>query len=677
MPADLIPILVSGGFLTTGVYCWIKRLPLATTAFFVNGAGTLAAGVLSGTGSPLGAQTFYLHLALLAPLALHFHLLLQGRALRPLERNTLIGLYLTAFIAGGLFFAGANWPSLFNTFTSARLFIRVAFMLAICLTLAFLVYSYKHFSNLSSRRHIRLISLSTAYALAPIILLTMLPQTVGSIFISESYTIPWLLLIPIIFSYSLFRARLGHAEGNFRMMLSYYVVLTVLLSFYFFANRVLDSILVAGGITSDLLAFSIPLVLFSPVRKQAVRFVDWTFYGDEGDYSVALSYLDMALSRVLERDKITRLLLVDLVAAVKPVSAVLFLNDREGMLSFAGSRNAVDPALASVCLPPGALLCRMLASNSAPVEAEVIRKKIGAAAGLLADEKRMLAAANVALWLPFQSDARLYGLMLISFRAGDDLFTEEDKRLLSIITGKVGLAIRNVTLAERFQKGQEELEKAHNMVVESQEQERRRIALELHDDTIQQLIGISYELSDFRKKYGGSGSSALPDELETVRQDILRVVAQVRDLIGELRPMGLDDLGLPAAIEEYARQVEKMGGEQGPKIDVFISGEVSFLPEIHSITLFRVAQEALRNAVKHSAATTIFLRLHREEHEVVLEVHDDGCGFEVPARLNELTNENHFGLIGMTERAAHIGGRVDIESTLNEGTSIIMAIPIE
>jgi signal transduction histidine kinase len=164
--------------------------------------------------------------------------------------------------------------------------------------------------------------------------------------------------------------------------------------------------------------------------------------------------------------------------------------------------------------------------------------------------------------------------------------------------------------------------------------------------------------------------------LDALRQEILRVTTQLREMIGELRPAGLEDFGIGSVLESFVHKLQRQAGIAGPQIEADIEQNDCELSEPVRICLFRVSQEALRNTLKHAGARHIQLHLYHTEGEVVLEIHDDGCGFTVPERLSELTQSNHYGLIGIAERVAWVNGRLEIRSRPGQGTNILVWIPI-
>jgi signal transduction histidine kinase len=208
-------------------------------------------------------------------------------------------------------------------------------------------------------------------------------------------------------------------------------------------------------------------------------------------------------------------------------------------------------------------------------------------------------------------------------------------------------------------------------VVSAQEAERQRIARELHDATGQALTALGLGLrgvSTTLRRDGGQAERQLHqlEELATHSLD------ELRHLIADLRPSHLDDLGLPAALRWYAKDLQT----RAPlTLQVEVAGEQRPLTPAIKIALFRVAQEALNNVIKHSSASQAWVRLGYDAHGVSLCVEDNGCGFDAAARAIPLRPS--WGLLGMEERATLLGGRFALHSEPGRGTRVEVVIPYQ
>ena len=629
------------------------------------------------------ANLFYIALALFSPLMLHFHLTLLNRPFTPLERYSLVFFYL----AGGLLSLPLFvMPVPFAPqVRSVMWLVRILLMVAVLWTCLLLMTGYNSYTSLTSRRQIRMVAFGSLFAFAPLILLSVLPQTLRIEHVDFYATFPGMLSVPIVYGYVAFGARWRLPEKRFRQGWLYYLLFTTLLSTYNLMDGLLHLLLAqpswvyTGGISAILV-----IILFVPMRSLLSRLVMWIFYGNETDYAQALHYLEERLASVIERKKLQDLLLEELVAAVRPSRAVLFLLFPDGILQQTGVSGAEGVAALQTSIPDQGRLAQFLARVARPVETARIQAAMQGQP-LSPAEACLLNQHEAALWLPLVSENRLYGLLLFGFRAGDDRFTEEDQRLLGRLTHHAGAAIRNVMMAEDLRAGQEELALANQKQIFTQEQERRQLARELHDDTIQQILGLTFQLSGIRKraiKRSSQEDSTKPllDDLDLVRRDLLDVVSQLRGMIAELRPAGLDELGLRVALEGYVAQLLKQNhlpGSQMPEVHFQMEENLAFLSESLSICVFRVAQEALRNAFQHAQATQITVQVNGIDGQLHLVVQDDGCGFQVPGRLSEFTQSNDFGLVGMGERIRAAGGVLTIQSALGQGARLIAVFPVE
>jgi PAS domain S-box-containing protein len=208
-------------------------------------------------------------------------------------------------------------------------------------------------------------------------------------------------------------------------------------------------------------------------------------------------------------------------------------------------------------------------------------------------------------------------------------------------------------------------------VTAAQEDEQRRLARELHDETGQSLTSL---LVGLRTLADAPSLAAVRENVAELRRVTARTLDEVRRLARGLRPGVLDELGLVPAVEQLA-----VDHSQLHSIAVEVSA-VSFgaerVPPAVEAALYRVIQEALTNAAKHSGARTVNVVLQRRREMVQAIVSDDGCGFDVEATLRTPAARAHLGLHGMRERAALLGGTVTIESTPGEGTTIYVRVPV-
>ncbi len=221
-----------------------------------------------------------------------------------------------------------------------------------------------------------------------------------------------------------------------------------------------------------------------------------------------------------------------------------------------------------------------------------------------------------------------------------------------------------------------DLIEAQRRLAESRETERLRLARELHDTAVQHLLDINRHLAETRKRAGERHAAEVPiATIAAVQQKVEEVTAQLRDLVRELRPPGLEEFGLSAALDGYVAGLRRLRPEM-PAVALDMEGEDTMVPLAVSLPLFRAAQEALRNVFEHAHARQVTLGLRVNVEDAVLSVRDNGVGFIIPASLDALARGGHFGLIGIAERVVLADGELDIASRPGEGTVITVRIPV-
>lgn len=212
------------------------------------------------------------------------------------------------------------------------------------------------------------------------------------------------------------------------------------------------------------------------------------------------------------------------------------------------------------------------------------------------------------------------------------------------------------------------LEALSRRFLEIQEEERRHLARELHDEFGQVLATITMHLTVARQVAGEVAHSRLDECISLIHQ----TGEQLRCLMFELRPTFLDTMGLDATLRWLAELHQKR-----TRSDVRVIGNTSGMPVAPemAITCFRVAQEALTNVARHTDARNVWIELNRNEDHLELVVRDDGCGFDVAQTQEQAYRRGRLGLIGMKERVEILGGTLLVESQPGRGTQIRASFP--
>ncbi|MGC2048468.1 MAG: ATP-binding protein [Gallionella sp.] len=216
---------------------------------------------------------------------------------------------------------------------------------------------------------------------------------------------------------------------------------------------------------------------------------------------------------------------------------------------------------------------------------------------------------------------------------------------------------------------QQQLQELASHIQDAKEQERLHIAREVHDEIGSLLTAIRIDLSWLIQRLP-EGDRLLTDKAKTIEELVNKAISSANNLAHSLRPGVLDHFGFIAAIETEAREFSK---RSGISCTFITSHEDILLPETLSITLFRIFQEALNNILKHAKARNVQIEVVKETDHLELIISDDGVGISDTAR----NKPRSFGLRGIHERVAYLGGTVKISSSANNGTQIAICVPLE
>ena len=361
-----------------------------------------------------------------------------------------------------------------------------------------------------------------------------------------------------------------------------------------------------------------------------------------------------ALAGETELDRVLELIVKRGRALVEATAVVIMLLEGDELVVEATAGD-IDHATRGTRLPvAGSLSGEILLTGSPERVSEVPSR--------LRRQAVVMAGVQSALLVPLVFQGTAYGVLSAFDRRVDGPeFTDEDERLM---TGFGASAAAAVATAKSV------AEERLRLSIEASEQERRRWARELHDDTLQGLAGLGVMLGSALRAGSEQG---VREGVESAIGQIREEVTKLRALVAELRPAALDEIGLRAAVESL---VERTGSTQGLEITTEIAlsaddeGAPRLAPDVES-TAYRIVQEALTNVGKHAEATTVSIRLVEADGRLDVAIQDDGLGFEPSAP------RTGFGLTGMRERVEMLGGSLTLESSpAGLGTLVQASLPV-
>jgi signal transduction histidine kinase len=258
------------------------------------------------------------------------------------------------------------------------------------------------------------------------------------------------------------------------------------------------------------------------------------------------------------------------------------------------------------------------------------------------------------LGVPIVSRAGIIAAFYLTDREGADEFSDEDQHLIEMLAAHAALAIESARLYERSR----EL---------SAIEERNRLARDLHDSVVQKLFGIvlAARSAGVLLERDSAGAREQVDRLGELAQD---AVGELRSLVFQLRPAEVETDGLGPALRKHVEVLRRVHRRE---IELELSGGTGLAPE-RAAEVFRIAQEALTNALRHSDAAHIAVRLSEPNGRLLLTVEDDGVGFEPESAVRS----RRLGLTSMEERAGALGGRLSVESRPGAGATIGLEVPL-
>lgn len=268
--------------------------------------------------------------------------------------------------------------------------------------------------------------------------------------------------------------------------------------------------------------------------------------------------------------------------------------------------------------------------------------------------------------VPLISKSQVLGTLNIACSQSAS-FSDEDLQLLGGIGRQLGVAVENARLWEKVRQKEVARGRLLEKLITAQEEERKRIARELHDETSQSLTSLMVGLKVLR---GLDSSAEIHRHLDSLRDVAAETLETVHDLALELRPSVLDDLGLVAALERHVSEYQRRFNLRVDFRAIGINGQR--LPAAIETAVYRIVQETLTNVARHAHADHASVLLEQTGQQLRAIVEDNGCGFDV----TQAHPERKLGLYGMAERASLIGGTLRIESQPGIGTTIVVSVSL-
>jgi signal transduction histidine kinase len=558
------------------------------------------------------------------PLAVLPHYFPTGRLLGPRWRPLAIGA--AAFIAAGVLYSALRpgplqrTPDLENPFglASLRPLVPALDALNILLLLAALLASgaalvarYRRARGVE-RQQLKWLTFAVLTWVALIMLSALL-----SALRPEWYEIPALELlialaftgIPVAAGVAVLRYRLYAIDAIISRTLVYAVLTAAVVAIYALLVGYLSALFPSGGnFAITVIATGVVAVAFQPLRAALQRGVNRLLYGRRDDPQAVIASLGRRLEAAVAADEVLPTIVATVARELKlPYAAIVLDDDRSAAAASVGA--PVAPTLA----------------------------------------------------LPIARGDRPLGQLIVAARAPDEPFTPGERRMLDELARRAGAAVHAARLAEELQQSRERL-------VLAREEERRRLRNDLHDGLGPQLAALALKLETARNRL------AHEPQAHELFADLIRrtqaAIGDVRRVVYALRPPALDELGLRSALQEWVARYPQ-GGPDGPQVSLAIPERLPPLPAAVEVAVYRIAQEAVTNVVRHAEATrcAIALAIDEAAGRLTLTVEDDGRGIAAGQAAG-------VGLSSMRERAAELGGSLAVTPSAAGGTIVRVELPL-
>jgi signal transduction histidine kinase len=386
---------------------------------------------------------------------------------------------------------------------------------------------------------------------------------------------------------------------------------------------------------------------------------------------VALSRVSAAISGLQDLDSILRIGLDNVLNIMNgTVGGIMLLDELSQTLSYQVYHGLSDKYAEEMRLKLGEGIAGKVVQSGRSVLLEDISSEPNAARIDLISLEGLRAFISV----PLRAKDNVLGVMNVASHV-PHRFTKEDVHLLHSIGDQLGIAIEQARLQERLRKARERLRKLARQNLVAEEEERRRIARELHDETSQSLSGIALQLEALMEMSAKSGNqdAQFIAGLKKVQSLTVQVHKEVNRVMSNLHPSVLDTLGLVAAVRQHAKNSLQ---PLNINVTVEVRGtERRFPPDVEA-ALFRVVQGSIGNIAEHSKAKNASIVLVYQPNEFSLNISDDGQGFDVSKITDIEEGGRGRGLFSMRERIGFLGGTSGIESKIGAGATVWAKIPI-
>jgi signal transduction histidine kinase len=519
------------------------------------------------------------------------------------------------------------------------------------------------------RVRVGIITLSSLVGIFPFLVFSLVPQwIIGYSYVPPNISFLGLIFLPVGYSYAILYTRMARTQKAINrgatdalIALSMAGVYSI---WYALATRYISS-----SVASSPIGVIVATIIFSSLTNRLhhtfLRFANRVLYGGWYDYQSVVESVSASLnSAEVDNEAIGTTLCQVIGKSMRLEYANLLLPD-ESALAYLDHR-----PMQTRRFPSGKWMQVLSRVESLDITHKLfIPWKNTLETELFGD--MMETERSVHYLIPLRGkDDQILGILFLGRKCDGESLDGNDLEILKVVVQQAQVTLENIRLLKIVQEQADKNGRLHRQVVRAREEERKRVARDLHDLTIQSLVGINYQIAGIRADLTNLEEITLISTQAEIRQ----LIGDLRQICYDLRPPSLDVMGLVAAIHSKVAEIEECATFQ-IRVEIEGAADQEFPDEVR-LCIFRFVQESLLNIQKHAQADQVEIRLQVIPEKIIVSVKDDGVGFAPPDQLNDLIRAKHYGLVGLKELVESIDGILAITSRPGEGCDLTAQVPI-
>ncbi len=457
-----------------------------------------------------------------------------------------------------------------------------------------------------------------------------------------------------------------------------YLSLTIFFTYLYlmllFISQTLFHSLTRSGSLAIAAVFTLLVtVLFNPLNNFVQKWIDHIFYLETYDYRQTLPDLSKRVSNILDLGELARSILGPLVKTMHIKQAALLLPEVESTkfnTRFVEQTIEEEP-FTRLKFANDSPIVNWLGSEGKPLRRELI-DFIPQFKGLWEVERIALNALKVEVLCPIMSKGKLIGILALGNKQSDSTYSDEEVDLLMTTAKEAATALENARVFDIIKKEQLQVEQLLAQLALVREEELKGASTDINNNIAQWLLGNSYLAQISRQVLSGDNIDTARHELTNTESIFNKSLKALRRVVAGRNQSTLGKMGLTHALWQSLEDLQADG------LDCKFSevGTPVPLPPNVQIAVYRIVQEALANIRKHANASQVDLRLQFKEDRLVVDIRDNGSGFDPSQTLDSNISAGHRGLQGMKQEAEMLGGNIKIRSVAGKGTTIILSLPV-